>query len=106
MPTLCALCRMLSSDIKPLKAGLQEKTQSSLILCVTWHLFGAAFSVAQCVERNTDRESLVAQFKSKWLHEDDPLAVIQSTLDLLAAHANTQIYSGIHADPNSYVCKD
>lgn len=34
---------MLSSDIKPLKAGLQEKTQSSLILCVTWHLFGAAF---------------------------------------------------------------
>ena len=43
MPTLCDLCRMLSSDIKPLKAGLQEKTQSSLILCVTWHLFGAAF---------------------------------------------------------------
>lgn len=43
MPTLRALRRMLSSDIKPLKAGLQEKTQSSLILCVTWHLFGAAF---------------------------------------------------------------
>lgn len=43
MPTLRAPHRMLSSDIKPLKAGLQEKTQSSLILCVTWHLFGAAF---------------------------------------------------------------
>lgn len=43
MPTLHAPHRMLSSDIKPLKAGLQEKTQSSLILCVTWHLFGAAF---------------------------------------------------------------
>lgn len=58
MSTLRAPRRMLSSDIKPLKAGLQENTQSSLILRVTWHLFGAAFPVAWRVERNTDGELL------------------------------------------------
>lgn len=73
---------MLSSDIKPLKAGLQEKTQSSLILCVTWHLFGAAFLLHRVWRGIQIGELLAGLFKSKWLREEDPLAVIQSTPDL------------------------
>lgn len=77
MPTLCALRRMLSSDIKPLKAGLQEKTQSSLILCVTWHLFGAAFLLHRVWRGIQIGKHRQESTKSKWWCEEDPSAVIQ-----------------------------
>lgn len=88
MPTLRALRRMLSSDIKPLKAGLQEKTQSSLILCVTWHLFGAAFLLHRVwggiqIEGGDEGlggwgwGALAGQLQSKWFCEEDPSAVIR-----------------------------
>lgn len=80
MPTLRALRRMLSSDIKPLKAGLQEKTQSSLILCVTWHLFGAAFLLHRVwggIQIEVGGGALAGQLQSKWLCEEDPSAVIR-----------------------------
>lgn len=76
MPTLCALRRMLSSDIKPLKAGLQEKTQSSLILCVTWHLFGAAFLLHRVWRGIQIGKHRQESTKSKWWCEEDPPAVI------------------------------
>lgn len=99
---------MLSSDIKPLKAGLQEKTQSSLILCVTWHLFGAAFLLHGVCRGIQIGESLAGLFKSKWLREEDPLAVIQSTPDPPGSGgwqqtAALEPFSGVHGDANSHV---
>lgn len=95
---------MLSSDIKPLKAGLQEKNTIQFNpVCDLASLWGC-FPVARRVERNTDRESLAGWLKSKWLCEEDPLPVIQSTLDLQSVYASTQIHSGIHTDANLYMC--
>lgn len=54
MPTPPTLCRMLSSAIKPLKTGLQEKPGSSLIPRVTWHL-----SVSAALSEEGNREGSV-----------------------------------------------
>lgn len=95
---------MLSSDIKPLKAGLQEKTQSSLILCVTWHLFGAAFLLHRVwrgiqIGRHWQGSSSQNGYVKK-IHQ------LSYSQHMIYRLCRTQFHSGIHTDANLYVWKD